>query len=297
MKPVLLFLLLTLPIGPLSLFAEEVGKDSNSRSGEPPSSNGSAVINAQTGRPEANPHPFALGGTMESVSSLGVQFQLATNLNRHTNLRTGLNIFEWKKGITFGGYTSDAHMNMASISTSLDFYPFPKHGFRLSPGLLIHNPQPASAQITFAPNGGPFTLNGHTYYSSTSQPNSADPRTETGPEPAWASEGLKLQHAAFTMTTGWGNMIPRKTASHWSFPVEVGVAFLGSPSVNTTFIAGRICDAQGQNCFDAASNQQLQSDIQAQFSPYKSHLDMLKTYPVISFGVAYIGGRLHALRD
>jgi len=62
---------------------------------------------------------------------------------------------------------------------------------------------------------------------------------------------------------------------------------MGSPSVKPGYIYGQICDAEGQNCTGAAKNPQLINDVRAQFDGYKSHLDLLKTYPVISCGVAY----------
>jgi hypothetical protein len=98
--------------------------------------------------------------------------------------------------------------------------------------------------------------------------------------------GLHSQTPAFTMTTGWGNVIPRN-GGHFSFPVEVGVAFIGSPAVNVALTSGQACNAQGQNCVNVATDPTLQANLQAQITKYKSNLDPLKTYPIVSFGVAY----------
>jgi ubiquinone biosynthesis protein Coq4 len=38
---------------------------------------------------------------------------------------------------------------------------------------------------------------------------------------------------------------------------------------------------------DVATDQSVQSNLQAQIAKYKSDLDPLKTYPIASFGVAY----------
>jgi len=82
-------------------------------------------------------------------------------------------------------------------------------------------------------------------------------------------------------------MLPQKKTGSWSFPVEGGVAFLGSPVVKTRWVQGQICDAQFQNCQDAATDPVFLSDLHAQFGAYKSRLDLLRTYPIVSFGIAY----------
>ena len=283
MKPIVRFLFLVLLLWPASLVAEKPAENSDSLSAETSSSNGSAVTMSQPNRSEAALHPFTLRATTESVSSLGGQFQIETNLNRRMNLRSGFNVILWKKWITYGGFTSPATVNLISNNTSLDFYPFANHGLRFSPGILIHNPGAATSSVLLAPvKGGSFTLNGHTYYSKyTGDP---DPRH---PDSARTVQGLQLRTTDFTLTTGLGNMIPRKKTGPWSFPVEAGVAFLGSPVVMTRWVQGQICDAQLQNCKDAAPNPQFQKDLQAQFGSYKNHLDLLKTYPIVSFGLAY----------
>ena len=162
---------------------------------------------------------------------------------------------------------------MASLGTSLDFYPFPNHGLHFSPGVLIHNPFLGSN--LFQPKGGTsFTLNGHTYYQS----------SNSGALGVAMVNQHRLQ--AFTMTTGWGNMIPRR-GGRFSFPVELGVAFLGSPVVNFALIQGQLCDAQGQNCHDVNTDPGFQGDLQALAARYQKDLAPLKTYPIASFGIAY----------
>lgn len=52
-------------------------------------------------------------------------------------------------------------------------------------------------------------------------------------------------------------------------------------------IDGQICDAQLENCRDASSDPDFNRDLQAHFTPFKSHLDLLKAYPIIRFGLGY----------
>jgi hypothetical protein len=223
----------------------------------------------------ASQRPFsriAIGG---GFSPLGINVLLATNLGQHMNLRATGNAFKYTASdISTNGFNVDAHLNLASAGVSLDFYPFPKHGFRLSPGVLFYNTNKADA--TFSVTGGTsFTLDDFTYYAST-----------TNPVKGTGTFGVHSQNPAFTITTGWGNVIPCK-GGHWSFPFEVGVALIGSPTVNVALTQGQVCDVNGQNCVNVATDADVQSNLQAQVAKYKSDLDPLKTYPIVSFGVAY----------
>ena len=215
---------------------------------------------------------FALGG---GISTMGVNLEAATNLSRHLNLRANGNYFNYTvSNITTNGFTVDAKLNFASAGASVDFYPFPNHGFRLSPGALFYNHNSAAATFSVA-GGTSFTLNDTTYYASASNPVLGN-----------GSLGLHTQNPAFTMTTGWGNMIPRKRG-HWSFPFEIGAAFTGSPSLNIALTSGQICDAQGQNCVNVATDADVQQNLAAQVAKYTKDLNPLKIYPIVSGGLAY----------
>lgn len=214
----------------------------------------------------------AFGG---GVSPLGINLMAATYLNPHMDLRATGNLFKLKdNGISTNGFNVNANLNLASAGLSLDVFPFPSHGFRLSPGLLFYNNNHADAAFTVQ-GGTSFTLNDYTYYAS-----STNPVTGSG------SLGLNTRKPAFTMTTGWGNMIPHN-GRHFSFPVEVGAAFIGAPSLFMALTSGQVCDAQGQNCVNVATDPDVQSNLQAQTAKYKNDLNPLKTYPIVSAGVAY----------
>ena len=212
---------------------------------------------------------------------MGINLQVATNLNRYTNLRAIGNVFQYtanniSAGGTNGaqGFDIDAKLNFASAGVAVDFYPLKSIALRLSPGILFLNNNSGSGTVTAQP-GANFTLNDQTYYSSS-----------TNPVQGTATLGLNATKPAFTITTGWGNMIPRK-GGHFSFPVEIGIALIGTPAVNFALTSGQVCDAQGQNCVDVATDPTVQSNLQVQVAKYRSDLDPLKTYPIISFGVAY----------
>jgi hypothetical protein len=215
---------------------------------------------------------LALGG---GVSTMGINLQAATNLNRYLNLRATGNYFNYSlNNIKTSGFTVNGKLNFASAGAAVDFYPFPRLGFRLSPGVLFYNKNAANA--TFAVAGGTsFSLNNYTYYAS-----------GTNPVLGSGSLGLHTQNPAFTITTGWGNMIPRR-GGHWSFPFEIGVGFIGAPTLNIALTSGQICDAQGQNCVAVATDASVQQNLATQVAKYTKDIDPLKTFPIVSGGVAY----------
>jgi hypothetical protein len=215
---------------------------------------------------------FALGG---GISTMGINLQAATNLNRYLNLRASGNYFNYSlSNITTSGFTVNGKLNFASAGASVDFYPVPRLGFRVSPGVLFYNRNGASATFSVA-GGTSFSLNNTTYYAS-----STSPVLGTG------NLGLHSQNPAFTITTGWGNMIPRRRG-HLSFPFEIGVGFTGAPTLNIALTSGQICDAQGQNCVAVATDPSVQQNLATQVAKYTNDLNPLKTFPIVSGGVAY----------
>jgi hypothetical protein len=240
-----------------------------------------------------NGGPFsriAIGG---SFNTLGPGIQVTTNLADHFNLRATGNAFRYSTNFNTNGFNANAKMSMTNASLAGDIYPFHR-GFRVSPGLMLVNNNRIAANAVAA-GGTSFSFDGTTYYS-------ANANAATGATPMTVNGGIGLNSTrpAFTLTTGWGNTIPRN--GHLSFPFEVGVAFIGAPSVNVA-LAGWACQDQAQtqcgNMQDAtnATAQQVQTSLAAQITKWKSDLNPLRTYPILSFGVAYSfpvrGGQTH----
>jgi hypothetical protein len=96
------------------------------------------------------------------------------------------------------------------------------------------------------------------------------------------------------MTTGWGNMIPRK-GGHFSFPFEIGVALIGVPTLKVN-LGGWVCYDQAQTqCANIANTTDpiaisVQSNLTAQVAKWTKDLNPLKTYPIVSGGIAYSFG-------
>ena len=275
MKPIALFLSIAFAAAPMAVAAQSFSfsQDFVAAGANPEGGAGQAVPSGRAGMGFGGPFSrFALGG---GISTLGINLMAATNLNRYMNLRASGNVFQYTdSSISTNGFNVDANLNLASMGASVDIYPFPDHGLRFSPGVLFYNANAATA--TFAVQGGTsFTLNDTTYYASSSNPVMGN-----------GSLGLNSTKPAFTITAGWGNMIPR-SGGHFSFPFEVGVALIGAPTLNIALTSGQVCDAQGQNCVNVATDADVQSNLQQQIAKDKSDLEPLKTYPIVSVGVAY----------
>ena len=247
---------------------------------------GHAAVAPVASPSDSTARPFsklAFGG---GISPLGIQLSITTNLNPHLNVRTSGNFFNYSTNFTASGIGANASLEMKSAGTALDIYPFHK-GFRLSPGLLFYNGNQISAAASVA-GGTSFTLNGNTYYS-------ANANATTGATPVNGNALLSLHttNPAFTVTTGWGNTVPRK--GHWSFPFELGVAITGAPSLKVN-LGGWACYDQAQTlCTDITSKTdpiaiEIQNNLTAQVAKWTKDIEPLKTYPIASFGVAYSFG-------
>jgi hypothetical protein len=239
-----------------------------------PTTNGKAAVAYSPWQDGYAPAPFsrfALGG---GISPLGINLQAAINASRHMNIRGVGNIFNYSvNNISTNGLNINGKLNFATGGASIDFYPFANHGFRLSPGALFYNQNNVTANLTVA-GGTKFTLNGINYYAS-----STSPITGNG------GLALNSRNPAFSMTTGWGNMVSHR--GHWSFPFEIGAAFVGAPSLNLALTGGMACDSNGLNCVNVATDPNVQANLQAQIQKYRNSLNPFQYYPIVSFGTAY----------
>lgn len=221
---------------------------------------------------------------------MGINMQAAVIANRYMNLRGTGNVFNYSlNNVSVSGFNASGKVNFAAAGASLDFYPFPNHGFRLSPGALLLNQNRVSALGIAAP-GTSITIDETTYYSQTSNPLNAT-----------ANLGLNPRKQAFTMTTGWGNLISRR-GGHWSVPFEIGAAFVGAPTL-TVVASGSACLDQAQTmCSPITGSSQIatefQSNLTAQVAKWKNDLAPFRYYPIASFGIGYNFGLRsgHAVR-
>ena len=220
------------------------------------------------------PRPLSRIGVGVGISTAGINMQVATNLTKNLNVRGVGNYLKYNlNNQSIDNYTVNGTLNLASGGASLDYYPWWRHGFRISPGILAYNDNSAWASIV-VPSGTKLTLNNYDYYSS-----AANPITGNG------SIQLNTRKPTPTVTLGWGNLIRR--TGHWSFPFEMGAAFMDTPTINMALTGGQACDANGLNCVNVATDATVQSNLQSQISKYRNNMSDYKYYPILSFGVGY----------
>jgi len=282
-----LFLTIALLAAPVVLMAQSPSFSSSSSSlvaAEPVPDGGAGQTASPflTSTGSSSASPLSRVGFGAGISPLGIQLEAATNLSNHFNLRGTGNFFNYSANFTTDGINATAKLNLASARASVDVYPF-RRGWRISPGLMFINQN----QITAATNvaaGTSFTLNGTTYSANANSATGATPVTGSG------ILGLNTNKPAFTVTTGWGNMV--RSSGHWSFPFEIGVAFIGEPSVNVN-LTGWACYDQAQTeCTNIANPNNpiavaIQSNLTAQEAKWTTDLKPLNTFPIVSGGVAY----------
>jgi hypothetical protein len=97
---------------------------------------------------------------------------------------------------------------------------------------------------------------------------------------------VDFNRAAPMITAGWGNLISRQPGKHLSVPVELGVAFQGSPKARLA-LAGSVCDSTGFNCRPTASIPPFQANVVSEQGKINKSMPLFKAYPIISVGLGY----------
>jgi hypothetical protein len=230
---------------------------------------GAAPAISRVPQPMAVRRPFqtALG---VKVSPLGIGVETAVPLSSRFNLRAGTNFFGYGGTFSSSGVNYTANLHFLSVETSLDWFPWGR-SFHISPGALIYNGNRITGNALI-PAGDNFTLNGTSYVS--------DPA-----DPAHGSGNLQFAEAAPKLTIGWGNLVPR-IEKHFSFPVELGFAYMGDPKVALHF-TGSVCDSGMQGCQSIANDQAAQANVAAEQQRLYKDARYARFFPLLSTGFAY----------
>lgn len=215
-------------------------------------------------------------GAAFRVSTLGLGFEVATELTAHTNVRGGLNIFNYSRGYTNNGINYQGQLKWLSVEGHFDYYPFgtSRHfgnSFHLSPGLIAYNDNRVNATASVA-GGSSFTLNSVQYTSDPSNPIAGN-------------ANLSFNAVAPTFMVGFGNLVPRHN-KHFSFNVEAGIAFSGSPKVALA-LTGSACDPNGANCQNVATTPSIQTNIAGEQTKVSNDLTPFKYYPLAAISIGY----------
>ena len=218
--------------------------------------------------------PFSAVGVDIKFGVGGVGFDVATPLTPKLNLRGGASFFSYTvNNLSEDGFNVDGTLTFRSVNASVDWYPF-RNGFRISPGVTLYNGNRFSGNAA-VPGGGTITLNGMDYTSSPTDPLVA---TFTNPNNRFGNM------VAPTITTGWGNIVPRARGSHWSVPFEIGFQYISPPKVLLN-LTGSACSSDG--CGNVQTDPTTQANVLAQQNIINGDIYNLRFYPIVSIGVGY----------
>jgi hypothetical protein len=238
---------------------------------------------AQNSASSSSEAPFSRMAVGTGISPLGIGVGVSTDLNRHLNLRGFGNVFKYNTTFNLDGFPVTADLNLGSGGVSVDYYPF-HVGWRLTAGMLFVNDNQMSANMTVQ-GGNSVTINGTTYYSA-----NANPATGVTPLSGTGALNLNGVKPGALLTTGWGNHVKR--SGHWTFPFEIGAAFVGTPSIGIHLGGWACTDPAQTQCTNVTEPQnpiaqKFQSDLQAQIHKWNDDISVLQAYPVLSIGVTY----------
>lgn len=210
-------------------------------------------------------------GAGVKVSTFGAGAEVAVRVTHRTNVRAGFNIIMYSRGFDKDGIHYDGQLNFKTFEAHYDVFPWAK-SFHVSGGILVYAADPITATST-VPGNQAFSLGGVDFVSDPTNPVSG-------------SGKMVFRRAAPTITFGFGNLVRRGESSHFSIPIEVGVAFQGAPKT-TLALAGNVCDSSRVNCRSVASDPTVQSQIISEQNKINSDMSFFKVYPILSVGLGY----------
>lgn len=211
--------------------------------------------------------PFSTVAVGIQTTSLGAGVEVATPLARTLNLRGGVTLFNFGYDFGVDGANYSFDLKLRTGYMSVDWYPF-HGGFRISPGFLVFKSQLSGTANV--PAGDGFQLGSVGFTSSVT-------------DPVHGNASLTFSRTLMpSVTFGWGNMIPR-SGRHWSFPFEVGAAYMGHNAVHLNLM-GTACIQY--SCM-STSNPTIQQNIQSEQDDLNESIKRLQAYPILSTGISY----------
>jgi hypothetical protein len=211
---------------------------------------------------------FAFG--LNASGFLGYGGEVAARVTHHSNVRAAFNVIAYSHSLDKDSATYEAHLELRSFQAHYDLFPWANRGFHISPGMLAFLGAPLNASASINP-GQQITLGGTPYTS--------DPAN-----PARLNGKINFRQVSPMVTLGFKNIVPHKNKHFTIFPIDIGVAFTGSPKT-TLNATGNLCDSSG-SCHPS-SNASVQQSIVAEQSKIDHSLRAFKVYPIISTGFTY----------
>jgi hypothetical protein len=206
-----------------------------------------------------------------SISSLGIGAQLGTNLSPKLDLRLFGNYLNLTHRYTDNGFVIAMNLELPNAGALVDLYPIHRFPLRISPGYLFVNQNRVRVDVR-SERGNIFSLNNVDFISD-----DADPVRGTG--------RLLLRGSGFMITTGLGRFVSHN-ARHFTFPFELGVAFIQKPSVIVQ-LSGQVCSPQLNLCQPVATYPGFSTNLAAQVADWNNTASAFHTFPIVRGGVAY----------
>jgi len=193
---------------------------------------------------------FALSA---KAGTLGVGLEGIARINSRLHGRVAANGFEYDFDRTESDIEYDVEIELLSFSALLDWFPF-ENTFYLTTGVLANqNEFDLTAKLA-----GSYKVGDTTYTA-------AQVGTLTGK--------MDFNEVAPYVGIGWGN--PFEADEDWSFLVDIGVMFQGSPNVDLS-VDGTL-----------ANNAAFLADLGREEDNLEDEVEELQFYPVVSIGAAY----------
>jgi len=157
-------------------------------------------------------HPFAI--TLDVFGTTAFGGSVSWRFTDHFGARAGADFLEWSEsdyGVQHLHY--DARLRLFTAPLTVDFYPWKKHSFHVSLGLMINQ-----NELTGDTHGASAVINGNEYFFD-----------------SVGTIHLKVtQQPVNPYLSIGGNFLYFDKAHHWALGGELGVAYTGDPKVTLT---------------------------------------------------------------
>jgi hypothetical protein len=215
--------------------------------------------------------PFSHLGTGITVGTTGIGVEIAAPYGAYWNIRAGVSYLGYSRTFQSSASPIDGHLRLGGARLGVDWFPL-AGGFHVSLGMLVPNLTQARASIHLEP-GKTLKVEGVGY-------------TTIPTDPFYGTAHSEISRIAPMLTVGWGNLIPRNYHRRFSFPIEIGAAYVGPPTVHVT-TAGTVCTADG-GCRLASTDPGFNQNLNQAVRDANSNLDRYaRFFPIISAGVGY----------
>jgi hypothetical protein len=204
-------------------------------------------------------HAEGIAGALR-IGTLGVGVDVDFKLSEQLNLRVGYAAFNYDYTLNSTDVHYDGTANLRNATALLDWFPG-NSGFRVSFGLMATN---THVDATGKPTNGTFEFNDQTFTASQvgSVKGTIEPGNSFGPY-----VGL-----------GWGN--PVGSSGRVTFLADVGLVYLGTPSVNLEATCGPAAPSNSVQCVE------LQNAVAQEERDLQDDANIYEWYPVASVGLA-----------